>query len=67
MGRTREESLPRNMEEAAPMGEPAPLVNRVVIIEDHSKPLPEPVRTFDPQCVPSSRDDDRMGGPGSSG
>jgi hypothetical protein len=67
MGKTIEESLPRNPEEGARMPEPGPQVNRVDIIETGPKPLPEPTRTFDPQSIPSARDDDRMGGPGSSG
>jgi hypothetical protein len=66
MGKTVEESLPRNPEEGARMPQPGPQINKVAVLEG-AKPLPQPARTFDPQSVPSARDDDRMGGPGSSG
>jgi hypothetical protein len=57
MGKTVEESLPRNPEEGARMPEPGPQVNRVVVLETGPKPLPERTRTFIPQPI----DDDKMG------
>ncbi len=60
MGRTAEESLPRNPEEGARMPEPGPQVNRVVFIETGPKPLPEPSRI----CTPQPIDDDRVGAKG---
>jgi hypothetical protein len=59
-------NLPRNPDEGARMIGPGPQINKVVILEG-AKPLPQPARTFDPQSRTSAQDDDRMGGPGSSG
>lgn len=57
MGKTVEENLPRNPQEAARMPDPGRQVNRVVVLEAGPKPLPEPTRKFVPQPI----DDDKMG------
>ncbi len=64
----RLEDLPRNSADGARMPEPEPQVNRVVIVEDRAKPLPEFTPRW-PGQVPDPHqpiDDDRMG-PGYSG
>ena len=57
MGNTVEESLPRNPQEGARMSDRGPQVNRVVLLETHPKPLPQPSKTVGIQPI----DDDRIG------
>jgi hypothetical protein len=57
MGKTVEESLPRNPQEGARMPDQGPQVNRVVLLETGPKPLPQPTRV----CTPQPIDDDKMG------
>ena len=57
MGKTVEESLPRDPQEAARMPNPGPQANRVAILETGPKPLPLPTGRFIPQPI----DDDKMG------
>ena len=57
MGKTIEESLPRNPQEGSRMPEPGPQENRVVIIETGRPALPQPTGRVFPHPI----DDDQMG------